>query len=464
MYEGSISIPPRRRVLPTREQRHRIRQHLIHTYERLRNNPPNYVIDEYEPRGRFFDFDDLSPFMWSEWWRGKGIPHEVSRPPVNDPEFNAGVLDISQPWIPFKRWMMDIARTWTRPWPRELELNPELFGDLSDYNCTRINFFRVMRYRLSVHKAYAFWTAFARKHQHTAITETYEFLDGRINEEDPVDPALAEIQRSNHRQSMIMLTLIGLNNYNVPDESLNNSGVEELRYFIRSPVVMEAWLEFLNDYLRYHPDTRNPVWSTLQPALANRDIQNIRRRYYLSINPDKHNWTLMDHAVRFIMTVYHRGFQICEAREREHLEGVHWPWSHYFYSETFCTDMEDRHWFGFSLLMLLVSSWQFNRIHPHPEYLRILVPSLYPRYQPHDWDHIEGDVGMVNLSPTSPWECGHDVKPNFDFTRAYLSGFIGSWEQSRFYEGESDTPIDNDGYRVRARQTATRNYDEFEDD
>ncbi|KAI1652877.1 hypothetical protein F4813DRAFT_394226 [Daldinia decipiens] len=463
MHSSAIVSPPMRRVRPTREQRHRIRQHLLNTYDRLRDHPLNFVIDEYEPRGRFFNFDHLPSFTWSAWWRGKGIPHEVSRPPVNDPGFNEGVLDISQPWIPFKRWMMEIARTWTRPWPRDLELDPELFGNnIADYHCTQINFFRVMRYRLSVHKSYAYWTEFARKHQYRSLTETFEFLDGRQGEEVEFDPALAETARMNHRQSLIMLTLVGLNNYNVEDETLNNAGVDELRYFIRSPVVMDAWREFHNDYLQYHPDTRNPVWSTLQPALENREIQTIRRRYYLSIDPDKNNWTLMDHAVRFIMRVYYYGLQMCEAREREHLEEVHWPWEQYFYSETFGIDMEDRHWFGFSLLMLLVSSWQYNRIYPHPEYARILVPALYAGYQPQDWDFIEGDAGMVDLSPTSPWKCENDVRSKFDFSRAYLCGFIGSWEGGRLYDSESDTPIDNDGYRVRGnRPKITRNYDQY---
>ncbi|KAI0135365.1 hypothetical protein F4814DRAFT_444187 [Daldinia grandis] len=463
MLSGSLALPPRPKVNTAPERRRRIQQHRLHRYMRLRTLPADFIIDEYEPRGRFFDFNDMPPFLWDAWWRGRGIPHEVSRPPVNDPDSNIGVIDPAQPWIPFKRWMMDIARNWTRPWTIQPQVNPELFGDIYNRDCARISFFRVMRYRLSVHRSYAYWTGFSRKYQHSAQTDTFEHLDGRRTQADEFDLDSAEIERSNHRQSIIMLTLIGLNNYNVEDELVNNAGVDELRDFIQSPAVRGPWLEFVNDYLQYYPDTQNPVWSILQPALANRDIQILRRNYYLSVDPDKRSWTLMDHAVRFIMRVYHHGFHVSEAREREDLTALNWPWEHYFYSQKSATDMEDRHWFGFSLLMLLVSSWQFNRIHPHPEYDQVLVPALYPGYKAQKWEFVEGDAGMVDISPTSKWECEEDVKSNFDFTRAHLCGFIGSWEQSRYYEDESDTPIDRDGYRVNVKRPDTSNPDDVDD-
>ncbi|KAI0854306.1 hypothetical protein F5Y00DRAFT_256799 [Daldinia vernicosa] len=450
------------RQLPNREQRHRLQQFWANKYRNLRQRPLKFLVDEYEPRGRYFDFVEAD-----SWFRIRGIPHEVSRPPVDDPEWNEGVPDPSEPWIPFKRWMMDIARTWTRPWPREsdLNVNEDTVGDLYRHDCSRMNFFRVMRYRISKHKSYAYWTQFARKHQHTALTDPFEFLDGRTPSDDVPRPERAVLHRATQRQSLIFLTLIGLNNYGIEDETINNTGVEALRHFIRSPAVMEPWLEFRHDYLRHHPNMSNPVWNTLQPALAIPDIQNLRRRVYLAPNPDKHNWSLMDHAVRFIMVLYHRGRQMAEAREREGLDDVHCPWEFYFTSEVSATDMEDRHWFGFSLLMFLVSSWQYNRLHPHPEYERVLTPALYTEYEPHnwEWEQIDGDVGMLDLSPTSKWECGDRIKTKFDFGRAYCSGFIGSWEQGQFYEDESDTPIDDNGYRVPLKRSLIRSYDEFEE-
>ncbi|KAI1469665.1 uncharacterized protein F4812DRAFT_469755 [Daldinia caldariorum] len=471
-YKSPILPTPAARFLPPdQEKRHRLRQLGLQRYSRLRERNVTLIIDEYEPRGRYIEYPDLPERpddlpRKCAWWRGRGIPHEVSRPYVDDLEHNRFVLDPYEPWIPFKRFMMDIARMWTRPQQQAEGLNEELFGNV--YGCTRINFFRVMRYRISLHKAYAFWTDFMRDLQVTALTDRFPQLDSLRNIQDENSTLdLAETARFNHRQSLIMLSLIGLNNL-IPeyDPVYNNAGVEQLKDFIRSPAVRGPWIEFVRDYLDSHPMTENPQWCQLQPAMANKDVATLRRNFYTQVNVDKTNWTLLDHTVRFITFIYEHGLSMSVDREETmHIWNYDWPFGHYFYDDISATDMTDRYWFGFSLLMLLIRSWQYNRAHPNPDYGRILVPALYHPYEPNEYEFPENDVGMVDLSPKSKWEIGQPIRTNFDFVNAFDSGFIAHWWQRHYHEDESDTPIDNDGYRVPHIRRETRSFAEaFDED
>ncbi|KAI1802690.1 hypothetical protein F4811DRAFT_572847 [Daldinia bambusicola] len=457
-----LQTPPARFLPPDQERRHRLRQMGFQRYSRLREITPNFIIDEYEPQGRYLEFPNLPDAPSGlprkiSWWRGRGIPHEVTRPYVNNLEHNKFVLNPYEPWIPFKRFMMDIARMWTRPQQPPEGISEELFGGI--YGAPRINFFRVMRYRISVHKAYAFWTDFMRDLQVRAMSDTLPHMSV-YNE--PNDPEAGARQRCYHRQSLIMLSLIGLNNQ-LPEyhPTYNTAGVEQLQEFIRSPAVMGPWVEFVRDYLSDHPDSENPRWCLLQPAMANKDIATATRNFYTRADANKTNWTLLDHAVRFIIIIYDHGLSMSEDREDTvHMWSYDWPFGHYFYEGVSAIDMTDRYWFGFSLLMLLMRSWQYNRAHPDPIYPHVLVPALYYPYEPHNYEFPQNDVGMVDLSPKSKWEAGNPVRTTFDFRNAFDSGFIGhTWGRS-YHEDESDTPIHESGYRIPRVRPETRSFDD----
>ena len=73
------------------------------TYGRLAHRPPLYGIPIYHPLGRYIR--EMSGEDTGDWYTRNCVPHEVSFP---DPEL---------PWRTFKRWMLDVARSWRRVVP-----------------------------------------------------------------------------------------------------------------------------------------------------------------------------------------------------------------------------------------------------------------------------------------------------------------------------------------------------------
>ncbi|KAI1459140.1 hypothetical protein F4805DRAFT_422732 [Annulohypoxylon moriforme] len=380
-------------------------------------------IEIYTPQQR----QHTNPYLlniWPElgqhndWYFRNGIPHELSAPG------NAR-------WQCLKVWMLEVARGWWGPsveYPRQ---NPDLFRDI--YNRGQVNFFRVARSRIDRQVQYAFWTRFARRRQRAALSIPYFSRTIR------------------NRQEFIMFSLTGSDGYMASgDDSLE---VETLARFIRSPAVWDSWIEYRNDYLLAHPDSSNARWNMIQPTLHNRDFPGSMRRAYgrggwnERRDLDKTDWTHEDHAMRFIISVHNVGTaQLLDAGfgPDDGLSG----WRACFFKKGNFPDIEDRYWFGFSLLNLLVLSWQHNRQHPSELYRQRLVPALYKGFEPKKASFPDVEVGMVNLDPKTPWIVYPEYRAPFDFPTGESMGIVNAFEGRELYEQESETERADNGGRL----------------
>ncbi|KAI2468775.1 hypothetical protein F4781DRAFT_250662 [Annulohypoxylon bovei var. microspora] len=384
---------------------------------------PTYKFDEYVPKGKFYnDRNLLNIIAPDDWYFRNGIFHAVSTPNSNE-------------YLFFKRWMLEVARGWWRP-ASEATLNPEAFAGI--YDRGQVNFFRVVRSRVDKQVQYAFWTRIARRRHDEALTFV---VPGQGRNVDPLQ----------FRQELLMFSLTGIEAANMNNES--SIEVETLARFIRSPAVKASFLEYTEDYLSTHEATSNPRWNMVQPFLANPDLAASRRRAYGEGTPSerenlsKSNWIHEDHALRFIICLYNLGrkqFALASIDSEDALHG----WSSYLFSEGSFPDVEDRHWFGFSLLMLLISSWQHNKAHPIFEYDDFLVPALYPRFQPRPFDFPQTEVGEIDLSPQSPWVIEKDYEPPFDLAACRALGYLRPNEDDELFEEESETELGDTGNRL----------------
>ncbi|KAI0841927.1 hypothetical protein F5Y06DRAFT_306891 [Hypoxylon sp. FL0890] len=401
---------------------------------------PDYNYWEYEPVGRYIKIHTTKPWVLdADWYHTHGIPHEVAVPKLGNPT--------ESEWMPFKAWMMTVARAWFRT-PEQVPLNPELFDGI--YDRGSINFFRVMKSRIARQKQYAFWQRLAYRRFEAALTHDLTRF--------PDDGLL-------FRRRNIVFALMGMNDADIH----NNSGLmREFLQFIMSPAVKGAFLEYFQDWLRWHPDQRTPRWNKIQSAMADRSpAAEARRRGKYGLGRlnerqpvPKNDWTHEDHVIRFLMVLYNKGrLQLINSDSIESGDAAG-GWQRYFFSEISWVDLEDRYWFGYSLLMLLIMSWQGNTRHPHPRYEEILIPALYE-----DFERIEGDwvpdinIGMVDMSPSSPWNTS-DVNyvPTLNFNEATADGLFHPSEWGSYSQNESDEELDEDGgYAARPLGSAKKN-------
>ncbi|KAI1384983.1 uncharacterized protein F4822DRAFT_446098 [Hypoxylon trugodes] len=372
----------------------------------------------YTPRGRYVrvrEDPDGPDILANDWYNRNGIPHQVSLPG-------------QQGWWPLKLWMMGLARGWT-DWVKDKTNDRDNFGT---YELRYFNFFNAMKKRIAVQKIQAFWTRFAHKRQVNALTR------------GPYSEILGPLKS---RVELIMVTLIGLNR----DPSDVDHG-NTLREFIASLVVTEPFREYRLSYLEQNPQTKNPCWNLIQPVLGNIDIHGSLRATYGTgdevemIDVDKSSWSHEDHACRFIRSVYQRALIALESEGLQSGDFEGGFMSYFFMGDGENTvDIGNKYWFGFSLLCLLIKSWQFNELYPSNDFERVLVPALYPLYQPHRYNFPAAEVGQIDLSPETHWvSAGKDTPIDFeDLARLGLADVL---EEDDLDEPESDTILPENGY------------------
>ncbi|KAI2629896.1 hypothetical protein GGR54DRAFT_636077 [Hypoxylon sp. NC1633] len=396
----------------------------------LENENINYVA-LYQPRGKWSRMHLRPPGVPNgpDLWAENGIPHRVSVP------------GHTEEYIPFQRWMMRICRGW---WQRvdggnPAPHNPDLFDGINDQD--HVNFFRVMEHRISVQRAHAKFTRWADSAQRRALTT--EIADeGRA------------MGHANARRELVAFSLMGLTYKEDPNEF--NNEMTEIARFVNSPAVREPFKEYWEDYLLLHQDTGNARWNTIQPALVDRtspQITKIRKAVYGETMEErdrlqKKHWSHEDHAIRFIITLYklgenqftEAGIDAVDARD---------TWRSYFFSYVGSPDFHDRHWFGFSLLNLLMKSWQYNLVNPYREYSLCLIPALYNGFRPRTCQFPAVEVGRIDLSPYTRWVWQPDYRSTIDSTVAMSRGLISVDQKTELEEEESDRGLLDDGHSRR---------------
>ncbi|KAI1105476.1 hypothetical protein F4804DRAFT_350486 [Jackrogersella minutella] len=374
---------------------------------------PDYRFEEYIPVGRHHN-DEQQKYIndpFNAWYINNGIPHEVSTP-------------IPGEWIGFKRWMMQVARGWWRTIEAPAYAKASFPGT---HSVMRINFFRVMRYRIARQRQLNFWTYWVCMRQDEALTNADNDYNRRLN--------------------VIMFSLMGADGI----QTIRNSSqdIESLARFIRSGIVVVAFKEYYRDYLSTHPDTLNSRWAMVQPWLADPALAGARRRDFgrgsVTDVLDKSRWSHEQHATRFIITLYHLTSLQFYVDDIEELLTSESSWRAYFFSRQHATDTADRYWFGYALLQLMTMSWQHNLAHPTPHYARRLVPALYKSYKPKPHTFGPISVGQIDLSPASEWKIDDDYVPAFDVEEAEEAGFMEEGENDRLWEEESTTELGDNG-------------------
>lgn len=184
--------------------------------------PADYTVEEYHPRGRFLDLSDDSASD-EDFYHRNGVPHEVS------------VRNNPGEYIPFKKFMMTIARAWARRIPTP-QPNPELFGD--DHGSVRINFFRVIKARIAKNKSFAFWSRLSVVRQESALSQVWQPMPNMQ------DHAL------HARVEAIAFSLTNI--------EFERTDIEPLKRYINSPAVRIAFDEYFEDYLQWNLATANP--------------------------------------------------------------------------------------------------------------------------------------------------------------------------------------------------------------
>ncbi|OTB06733.1 hypothetical protein M426DRAFT_9512 [Hypoxylon sp. CI-4A] len=373
---------------------------------------PDY--EEYEPEGRFISDSLTGPWNQDTWYHLNGVPQIVS-------------TRNHQLWLPFTKWMLQVARIWYRKVP-VYPLNPATSGPQPDQ--VPLSFFTAMRARLWDQRQWAFWSRIAREKQILALTYVHD------PDQDP---------RGDHRSRYLIFSLVGLDT--------DDMDVERYRRFIRSDIVKKPFFEFYHDYLRHHPKASNPKWRVIQPGLSD-SVAALRAfrvgagRYSEKMDRFeegfKDNWSYEDHAMRFILTLYHLAREDFENSNLTDWDAT--GFQRYFFSTTISKDMQDRHWFGYSLLTLLILSFQYHQSNPLPNYVETLVPALQRDYIPHPIDFPNVDVGMVSLSLKEPWHYPEKYEMIFDFVTADALGLVDEEEEQDLYAEETITEInDYDG-------------------
>ncbi|KAI0148076.1 hypothetical protein F4776DRAFT_297918 [Hypoxylon sp. NC0597] len=396
---------------------------------RLPNQNPDDSFEMYEPEGRFIRIPQNPHLLDLDWYHRNGIPHEILTPMPN--QFDAEGRQ-KKVWLPFKMWMRRVARAWWKA-PAQDPLNPELFDGI--YDRGNINFFRVMKSRIARQRQCAFYMRLL------SIAQDAAFGKGE---------SLDVATRFEFRRQVIIFSLMGLDNDNILSEGLK---MQELLRFIISPAVRGAFIEYYQNWLQHNPDTRNPRWNLIQSAFADRSlaaVQRRRRTYGVGrlrerrpVNKD--GWIHEDHAMRFLTTLHYIG-RAQMIRNNIESGDANNGWRRYMFSNYVYVDFEDKYWFGYALLNLLIKSWQFNRVHPHPRYEAVLVPVLYEDFQPAEITFPKLDVGFIDLSPSSPWTTSDvNYAPTIDFATSNSLGLTTPDIVTLLWEAESETELDEDG-------------------
>ncbi|KAI1382024.1 hypothetical protein F4677DRAFT_439828 [Hypoxylon crocopeplum] len=390
---------------------------------------PEYDTALYQPEGRWLRVarhptvgEDILTF---DWYNRFGIPHEVSLP--NSPHG----------FISFRLWMVQVARAWSKP-VRAAGLNPDLFGGIYDQG--RINFFQVMRFRIARQRAYAFYVGLAWYKQQCVLTTRPGNMDifGEYTPEGPIE-------------MQILFSLVGLD-FNFIHVSTEE--IERLKRFIRSPAVRTTFIEYATDYLETNENTTIPRWNIIQPSLSNPDLAASRaaaygRTWEDSSRLNKTHWSHEDHAIRFILTLYEAA-----TRQLEYDDIGTWnarSFERFFFSTASAPDMADRHWFGYSLLNLLLLSWQYNQVVAWDNYPAVLVPALYEGFRPARIRYPRPNLGEIDLSPHTPWIWFDDYVPTMDLQTAVTLGLIEPATADQLNAQESPTEMTDDG-RIRPEE------------
>ncbi|KAI1444502.1 hypothetical protein F5Y02DRAFT_156824 [Annulohypoxylon stygium] len=390
--------------------------------------PDNPVPELYQPQGTFYtnrlmNYDDWDLYFRDDFYHLNGIPHEVTGP---DGERMC-----------FQLWMLRITRGWWKEVDQPY-LNPDTVGDI--YHRGQINFFRVMRSRVGRNVKCAVYTRFARRRQWEGLCK---------NEENVLT-----------RQRTILFSLTGDNARVIYNP--NSDEVSSLQQFIRSDFVRVPFQEYHRDYLVHNPDTSNPIWSYIQSSLHNPALAELRMRAYGSgyISPneelDKTGWGHEDHANKFIISI-HYAFRDYVLSSGYDASDVPAGWRTYAFRSESRPDVDDQYWFAYSLLMLLTVSWQHNLLYPSEHYSERLVPALYQEWTtgqkmlfPH---HV---VGLVDVSPFTPWVIDDRYESRFNFSAAREAGEIGRDEGRDLMARESSTVLGDNGNRIPDPQQGWR--------
>ncbi|OTA69672.1 hypothetical protein K449DRAFT_429141 [Hypoxylon sp. EC38] len=393
---------------------------------------PDYSYEMYEPQGRYVPVLVQPEKFERDWYHENGIPHEILTPILGEYDEEGRQKTT---WFPFKLWMRIVARAWWKS-PPQNSLNPELFDGL--YDRGSINFFRVMKSRIARQRQYAFYTRLLNERLTTVF--------------DPPPPGDAAAHLS-YRREHIIFSLMGLDDENILYDSIK---MDELLRFIRSPAVKGAFLEYYQNWLQHNPATQNPRWGFIQSAFADRSRDAQRRITYgtgrlVERSPiNKAGWIHEDHAMRFLIVLYSLGRAHMSLNNIE-AGDARAGWRRYMFSDYSYVDFEDKYWFGFALLNLLIKSWQYNIVYPHPDYDTLMVPALYMSFElgPLGIELPKPNVGFIDMSPSSPWTTSDvNYEPSIDFTVSNSFGLTHPVDIEDLWQSESETELDEDGGEI----------------
>lgn len=339
----------------------------LDTPNRQYNLLETIICPEYWPIGRYE----------AETEKVDGVPDDVLGPDGD--------------WMPIEEWIPIVASGWTRT----VESNTSSSETGSTANQVQeITFSQVVNYRLSKQEHYADTVRTSLELQHLGLLQ-----------DNPVV-----------RRELILISL-GIKDHRGTD-------FHELLDWFESSVVQIPWNDYQGSYLDLDAQTQNPLWPRVQGYLANsnreRGYSNWERLGYGDwLRPiDKSDWTHEDHACRFILYFY------------DLLTHPELPQEHQIHGRlslekcvgqrtTESCDEHDKAWFGYSLLCLLIRSWQYKQHDP----LAIwgcnegLVPAMYPSYSPNRYtSYPPVQVGEPNLSPFTPWV--HEDNNEYDMYRS----------------------------------------------
>ena len=326
-----------------------------------------HPCDEYWPIGRY-DIE-LDEYESGEPSEQSGIPEEVLGP--------------RDRWIPTDLWVDYVAARWERT-----RIRPDVCGS------QQVTFSRVLEYRIRKHRKYA-----------RTVRDVLGLQLEALSEE---------------KQEQRCVRILGTLGVLEPREQ----EYHELSNWVNSSVVQIPWAEY-----RCHYDldtlTQNPLWPRIQWYLSNTN----RDKGYSNwehlgfgqwLRPiSRREWSHEDHACRFILRLYDMIHDLDWNREHASLPD-------YLVAERVIGsriaesyDDRDKAWFGYSLLCLLIRSWQYKQQYTERAWADDdqLIPALQADYDPgYDIKYPPVQVGEVNLSPFTPWVYEDDLPKHIDFS------------------------------------------------
>lgn len=325
----------------------------------------DHFCDEYWPVGRYdVELDEYGSEEPSEQ---SGIPDEVLGP--------------RDKWIPLDLYTDCIAANWERT-----RIRPDACGS------RQVTFSSVLEYRIRKHRKYA-----------RTVRDVLGLQLEALNEE-----------KQEPRCVRIMGTLGVLE----PREE----EYHELSSWVNSSTVQIPWSEYYRHYTGLGMRTQNPLWPRVQWYLSN---TNRDRRYSnwerLGFGQwqrpvSRRHWTHEDYACRFILRLYD---MINDFPNREHTSVPDYLIAERAIGSRVAESYDDRDksWFGYSLLCLLIRSWQYKQQHTCRCWTdnEQLIPALQADYQPGcNIRYPKVNVGAVCLSPFTPWIYEDDLPKNLD--------------------------------------------------